>query len=63
MRRVIVPWRELTTTRRDPMNRPRKPASEPSTTTERNNAIRPLRQQELETVRGGDGVTGQRLPQ
>ncbi|HEX3476783.1 MAG TPA: hypothetical protein VHT91_17280 [Kofleriaceae bacterium] len=45
------------------MNRPRKPASEPSTTTERNNAIRPLRQQELETVRGGDGVTGQRLPQ
>ena len=45
------------------MNRPRKPASESSTSTERNNAVRPLRQQELETVRGGDGVMNTRLPQ
>jgi hypothetical protein len=44
------------------MKRPRKPASESSSSTELNNAVRPLRQQELETIRGGGGEVV-RIPQ
>jgi hypothetical protein len=58
----LLRW-PLTTTRREIMNRPRKSTSESSTSAERNNTVRPLRQQELETVRGGDGVLNTKLPQ